>query len=394
MLQIDKRGRLCVAGHIGVGHLFSHSGFVQDDSQGFLSVVKFAQEIFGIKIEIKEIQADKESIRVYTSCGGIGIGKPRRGLTPFEVNALKRVEGVNPLLIQRSALEVFGRFYGNGVSEGAVSFMYALAESLLDSLSKVIPESVILRAQDDICSDVVWGVNANLNGVPLTLVATINGSRMGLGPCEDLEGNVYRGIKYSLLKKLGGLRVPTIVVESKVFNPAIEVKEETFVVRYNADIDNSTVALSLREALKELSLPFLFIDNAFPLTSKPSIGLEMEKFISNLSKLVRFLSRVKSSKKKALLFGELAKLVSEDAGGVVFMSSKVNRLARAVGLMPGTGAVISTCVSKGYVDEYRIPFVDEEDIRRMVMVLKRAIFKLWDRIEEAKRELILKFRNF
>lgn len=393
MRLIRNSNRICLAGHIGVGHLFSHSGFVQDDSLGFLTIVNLAQEFFGLNVELVGISADKDAIRVFTSYGGVGIGKPRRGLTPFEVKILSRLGG-NPLFIQQMALEAFGRFYGNGVSESAVSFMYALSESILDSLSKAVPSSKVLRSSDDLSSDIVWGVNIDFNGVPLTLLATINGSRIGLGPCEDLEGNVYRGIKLRLLKSLKAVKVPTIVIESKAFNPALDVKEESFLVRYNKDVDNSAVALSLIDSLKELSFPFLFIDTAFPLVSKPTIELEGKRFLLRLSKLIKSLSKAKTSKGKATVLGELAKLVSEDAGGVVFMSSRVNRVARAVGLMPGTGAVISMCLSKKYIEEYKIPFVTEEDLSKMVQVIKRAVVKLWDNIDQAQREINLKFIGF
>ncbi|MBC7239447.1 MAG: hypothetical protein H5T71_05045, partial [Chloroflexi bacterium] len=221
-----------------------------------------------------------------------------------------------------------------------------------------------------------------------------NGSRAGLGPCEDLEGNVYRGIKLRLLKKLRALKTPTIVVESKAFNPAIEISQRSFLVRYNKEVDNSTVASSLCKALEELSFPFLCLDTAFPLLDKPAIEVEVERFLKHLLNLAKALSKSKTSRKRALLLGELAKLVSEDAGGIVFMSSQINRVARAVGLMPGTGAVISMCLPKAYIEEYRIPFVDERDVDETVLILRKATLRLWEGIEDAQRELNLKFRRF
>ncbi|MCX8127338.1 MAG: hypothetical protein N3C62_01115 [Synergistetes bacterium] len=391
MLLTKGSPRICLAGHIGVGHVFSHSGFVQDDSLGFLTVVNFVKELFGLDIKLVGTSVDGDSIKVFTSYGGVGIGKPRRGLTPFEISALRKAGG-DPLFVQRLALEIFGRFYGNGISESAVSFMYALSESILDSLNRAIPESKLLKCEDEISSDIVWGVNIDFWGVPLAILATVNGSKIGLGPCEDLEGNVYKGVKFRVLRSLRALKIPTIVVESKAFNPALSVDVPSFLVRYNEEVDNSAVALSLVDSLKELGYPFLFISKAFPLLSKPAIEVESKKFVSRLLRLVKAFYRVKTSKSKVLILGELAKLISEDAGGVSFMSSRVNKVARAVGLMPGTGAVISMCLPKGYIKEHKIPFVTEDDLAKMTQVVRKAVIRLWDRIEDAQRELNLKFK--
>lgn len=393
MRRTKKQHRICVAGHVGVGHVFSHSGFVQDDSLGFAVVVRIVEELLDLNISIEDVSVTDGSIKVYTSLGGIGVGRPRRGLTPFEEEIVKGVRG-DPLLLQYLALQAFGRFYGNGVDEVAVSLMYAISESVVDSIGRALPEAVCLRSNDDVSSDIVCGLNVDYDGVPLTILITVNGSRIGLGPCEDIEGNVYRGIKLKVLKLLGALGVPTVVVESKAYNPALTVDRKSFLVRYNGEVDNSVVAESLRESLEELGFPFLFLDSAFPLTRKPAIDRETSRFASRALRLIGSLSKARSSRNKAVILGELARLISEDAGGIVFMSSGINRLVRAVGLMPGTGAVLSMCVPRDYVDRYRIPFITERDISDMALVVRRAIHKLWGVFEEAQKELSLKMRRF
>ena len=51
---------ICIAGHIGVGHVFSHSGINQDDSQGFAAISRILCEHFGIRTVIKEVFVEKE----------------------------------------------------------------------------------------------------------------------------------------------------------------------------------------------------------------------------------------------------------------------------------------------------------------------------------------------
>jgi len=70
--------------------------------------------------------------------------------------------------------------------------------------------------------------------------------------------------KRGLIEKLGVLRSPTIVVESKAYMPALRVERETVLVRYNSSIDNVTVAKSLVATLKELGIDYLEIPTAFP----------------------------------------------------------------------------------------------------------------------------------
>ncbi len=393
MRLINDGFRICVAGHVGVGHVFSHSGFVQDDSLGFAALVRFIQERFGLNIVIESVTVADDTIKVVTSLGGVGVGKPRRGITPFEAKAIESASG-DPIFSWRLALELFGRFYGNGMSEVAVAFIYALSESVVDSLRKAIPDFRCLKSDDDVSSDIVCGVNLEYEGIPLTLLLTVNGSRLGLGPCEDLEGNVYRGIKRRVLSSLRALRVPTIIVESKAYNPALRVEEESFVVRYNEEVDNPIVARSLKEALCELGFPFSVVNSAFPLTDRASIDRETRSFASRSLKTVRAISKAKTSRKKAILLGDLARLLSEDGGGIVFMSSSVNKVARAVGLMPGTGAVISISLPERYIREYKIPFITEKNVSDMVLVIRKALPKLWGRIEEAHRLLQVRCNRF
>ncbi len=49
---------------------------------------------------------------------------------------------------------------------------------------------------------------------------TVNGSRGGgVGPIEDLEGNIILGDKGKLMQKIGLDKIPTIIIESMNFSP-------------------------------------------------------------------------------------------------------------------------------------------------------------------------------
>ena len=108
---------ICIAGHVGVGHVFSHSGFVQDDSQGFVVVGHMIKNLFKVNTKIKSVEVDikTNTVTIETKGGGIGRGYPRRGITPFEAEMLKRLKGEESLFPHYATLKVFGRLYGHGI---------------------------------------------------------------------------------------------------------------------------------------------------------------------------------------------------------------------------------------------------------------------------------------
>ncbi len=65
---------------------------------------------------------------------------------------------------------------------------------------------------------------------PVALMATVNATAGGLGPNEDLEGNIGLGAKGKMMKELGLNSAPGIVVESKAYIPSKgdQLQESTF----------------------------------------------------------------------------------------------------------------------------------------------------------------------
>ncbi|MDK2783022.1 MAG: hypothetical protein PWP49_1309 [Thermococcaceae archaeon] len=197
---------ICIAGHVGVGHVFSHSGFVQDDSQGFAVVGHMIKDLFKVRTKIESVDVDLNAnvITIKTKDGGVGQGCPRRGITPFEAEMLKHLEGEEGLFPHYATLKVFGRFYGHGVSEVPVATEYAISTAVMDTFAKNIPEFYVARREDEIASDVIGGVK--VKELSTAFLLTINGSKIGVGPVENLEGNVALPPKRGVMERLGVLR--------------------------------------------------------------------------------------------------------------------------------------------------------------------------------------------
>lgn len=378
---------LCIAGHAGVGHVYSHSGFVQDDTQGLVVLAAILAEEYGLDMSVSDVSILNRGgrLQIGLRSGGRGVAHPRRGLTPQEVRLAEQLKGKNALFVQRCVLECFGRIYGNGVLEVPTSVEYALCEALLESLAAHVPGFLLERE----CAggDMIGGCPAEVGGIPVTFLLTVNGSREGLGPCEDREGNVPLGAKGRVMDKLGIVMAPTVIIESKAYNPALKgLKENSFMVRYNREVDNETVGKCLTASLDFLSLPSRSDDQAFPLHQ----GAMRRQTESAGAALVQFgeeLARCGSSSEKVSLIAEIAKYVSEDLGGIIFMSDRVHDRARSAGTMPGTSAVLSSVVTADYIREAGIPYVVPQDVMAFSQVLTAAVPLLWQRFDQARAEL-------
>ena len=84
-------GVLGISGHVGVGHVHSHSGFVQDDSAGLAVAALILKKALPVDTVISEVQASMEEgrITVRTNGGGEASASPRRGIAPFEKELLE-----------------------------------------------------------------------------------------------------------------------------------------------------------------------------------------------------------------------------------------------------------------------------------------------------------------
>jgi len=93
---------LGLAGHAGVGHVHSHSGYVQDDSGGFVVVASILKKILGADTRVKavDVSPDTNVIKVTTRDGGVGEASPRCGITPWEAELIQEVVGKDAVFCQ------------------------------------------------------------------------------------------------------------------------------------------------------------------------------------------------------------------------------------------------------------------------------------------------------
>ncbi len=386
--------RIGLAGHVGVGHVNSHSGFVQDDSGGFATVGSIIRGILGVDTHVKSVDVDSgtNAIKVTTVDGGIGESSPRRGITPREAELIRGVIGQDALFCQALAVRTLGRIYGQGVLEVPVTLEAALANSVVDTFHKKAPDKFNITREDlETNSGLIGGMLTEIKGISSSVLITINESSTGLGPNEDLEGNVALGSKGELMRKLDMLRCPTIIAEGKAYFPPVSdgLHQNTFLVRAQKDFDNAVVAKALYDSAKELGYPVIFLDDALPHHE----GAMKQNTIQLAEEIIESAERLRNAElaaKKVLIVAELAKLVSQDAGAVTFMSNKLHDVVRGVGMIPGTSAVLSIFVSRGYYEHWKIPLFEEEDVERAKNIINLAMTKIVSNMDEAV-ELVNRF---
>lgn len=395
-LSSRPRGAVGVCGHAGVGHVHSHSGFVQDDSGGFAAAVGLLKAALPADTVISSVEGDLLTgvITVRTAGGGVGRAEARRGITPHERELLSRAVGRDGAFTQAAAFASFGRIYGQGVLEAPVALQAAAALAVVDTFRKNHP-GVVKTAREDVPGNIgeMAGAVLDIGGVPTGVLAVVNATGGGLGPNEDLEGNVVLGEKGGLMEALGIADAPTIVVEGKAYVPGVcdSLTENTFFIRHNREADNQVVALCLTEAAEKLGLPFAASDGAFP---RGAAALEKgtRELGEKIAALGRRLSEARRSREKVRIVGELALLVSQDAGGVTFMTDPLQDVVGSAGMTPGLSAVISLIVTTDYIRRWKIPELEAEDTGKIVRIIAGAVPRLAERLEEARAEIRAKSR--
>lgn len=371
------RGVVAIVGHAGVGHVHSHSSFVQDDSAGFAAVALIMKEALQVNTIIKTVSGDLSTgtITVETYDGGIGTSYTRRGLTPYEIDLLKRAVDEDGIFTQSVAIKTFGRMYGQGSMETPVALQGAIALAVLDSFFKKSPKKVLVTSQKyEKSIDKMVGTVVEINGIPVSLLLNINGSEGGIGPDEDNEGNTSIGEKGDIMKLLGIDVVPTIIVESKAYIPILskEIKCNTFLFRGQKLVDNLTVAETLAKAAALLNIPYILKTDSLPVI-KGYLENATIDFANKILNLGEKLKKANFSRDKVAIIADLAKLVSEDAGGISFMSNDLHDTARAAGIMPGTASVISLLVPEDYINYWKIPILTQEDVNQYLEILFKSI---------------------
>ncbi|WP_300667664.1 hypothetical protein [Desulfoluna sp.] len=368
-------GHLGIMGHVGVGHVHSNAGFIQDDSVGFTLAAGFLKEAYPISTQIRRVWVDGDAFLVETEEGGVGRAVARRGITAHEARLAVAAEGRDALFSQGIVQSVFGRMYGQGVMEHAVALQAALCLAVVESFRLTHPRRLTFSSEGiegniGLC---VGGV-VELEGIPVSILATVNATDGGLGPVEDREGNVCIGDKATAMKALGLDRLPTVIVESKAFVPAVAkgLAQDTLWVRFNREHDNPVVGEALVAAGEKLGAALIHTDQAY-LRSDTEMRRAVQALGRKIAGLGDALYLAGTSVEKVRVIAELATLVSEDAGGVTFMSEALHAQVAGGGLMPGTSAVLSMAVCEQPLKKTGAPELTEEDALAYRHLLLTAI---------------------
>lgn len=385
-----KQGILGITGHAGAGHVHSHSGFVQDDTAGFAVIACLLRRAFPVCTTISSVEADIDTgtVTVKTQDGGTGTAKARRGITPYEATLARLIIGLDAVYSQSAAFAAFGRIYGQGCLELPVALQTATCLAVIDTFEKryrgsfrSCPEGMEGKVGRCI------GAVIDIDGIPASVMAVLNANEGGLGPDEDLEGNIMLGEKAVLMKELGLDHLPTIILESKAYVPAVckGREENSFWVRINKDVDNRIVYEALVRGAAMANHNCIETDTAYN-RGTGEIAAATRELGTKIAELGNALANSETSREKVQIIGELALLVSEDAGGISFMSSKLHDMVGGGGIMPGSAAVLSMAISEPAIRIWKIPAFTAQDSDMYIEVLEKAVPLLAENIQAANDE--------
>ena len=388
----QPKGVIGIVGHAGAGHANSHCGFIQDDSGGLTTVTALLKRMTGLDLTIVEVKAEvgqKGSFTVKTACGGTATSSPRRGVTPYEAQLVQRIVGQEAICSQTLAMTAFGRMLGQGAMEAPVALQSAIANAAIDSFVRNYPDRFLTGDE---------GVQGNegrflstvidVNAIPVSLMGLLNATSGGLGPNEDVEGNVNLAGKADVMSALGLDRIPTIVVEGKVCADPVskEIDCPTFVTRAYPGDDNTTVSTCLEEAAQSLGYPIVYPKELLA-RQKGALRALTQKMGDELVALAKAFGAATTSREKVRLAAEINRFASEDLGGVTFMSDDVHEIMGGVGMIPGVSGVLSLFISRKELAEKVYPALSLEDAQKYVDVILKTVELIDQKYGDAMREI-------
>lgn len=384
-LPCDHKAVLAFAGHIGVGHVNSHQGFVQDDAVGFATLLALLLRTCPLDPTVTDIRTDQDRLTVSLACGGQGQASLSGGFSPFEADLLQRGRGLCELSSQTLATKVLGRIRGQGMDKMGAVLILAHARALLDAVRRYWPAGV-LHATDDIpgsCGEFLGGM-LSLEGTACAWMLTINASPDGSGPVEDSEGIMPVGGKGRLMRELGMCRIPCIVLESKAYSPGDSDSLATSHpwIRWNQDSDNPIVGQCLTEAARQCHAQAIVNDRAYP--RRPGdLDRASQALGEKISKLGQEYARARTSAQKVALAAALADILEQEIGGTSFMSQAVHSVAAGGGLWPGQAAMLSLLASRHEYESLKVLIISRQELELLADIALAAAILLRDRLPEA-----------
>lgn len=390
-LSNKTKGLIGIAGHAGCGHAHSLNHQVQDDSAGLAVVLSLFKEATDISLKIKEFVYEGNKVTAILENGGEGYGVARRGISKQEKTLINRMIGLEAINTQAMVLEQFGRIYGQGILETPVAVQTALANAALNSFEVNFPQQFkgVVETIPGNHGKIVGSV-LNIDGIDVSVLGTANATLGGLGPNEDLEGNSAKYSKKEIIEELGMDKLPTLIVEAKIRSSFSEgLEEDTFFVRGDKEDDNIVVVESVLKAIKDLNYPFKHHDKGMKRT-KNALKENTIKVGEKIIELGEKIKKAESSEDKVRLVGELALVVSEDCGGISFMSNDLNEEIGGAGMIKRTSAVINLVVTEEDKKDNPIPQLTEQDRNRYIEITKATVKNIYDNLEDATKVISIK----
>ncbi|HDR14055.1 MAG TPA: hypothetical protein ENN79_00930 [Desulfobacteraceae bacterium] len=387
----EKTGIVGLAGHIGVGHVHSHSGFVQEDGAGFAVVTNILNEAASVDLRIAkvEVMLEEGKITVTLNAGGTSSAFARGGVTPSEALLLQNSVGQDGSCPQTLASNVLGRVNGQGILEVPSAFITAVSLAVVKSFLKNYPDRFLFFPEETpLSAGCTLGTVLQVGDIAVSTILTVNAGQEGIGPNEDTEGNVPIGNKGRLMRQLGMNFLPTIIVEAKSYVPFWKesINETTLIVRANEAYDNTVVSECLVESAKAFCYPVFQPSDPYP-RKVGRLTEATKKVAGQIISLGKELFNAETSGDKNRIAAQLAKIIKHDLGGVTFMSNDVNDIVSDGGLLPGTAAVLSSAVTSSYASHFKIPVLCDKDINMYKNTILKAFKLLKDRLEEANKQL-------
>lgn len=385
LLSESKTGNIAIAGHVGCGHVNSLNNQVQDDSPGLSVVLSLFKEATNLSLTIKEIAFEDNKIIVTLENGGTGFGVARRGITLQEKKLMQSLIGKEVINTHTLVLETLGRIYGQGALEVPVALQTALANAALNSFLINYPNNFIGTVESVPGNHgYIVGTVLNIDGIDVSVLGTVNATLGGIGPNEDLEGNSPNYSKKEIIEKLGMDKIPTLIVEAMIYSTFSKgLVENTYFVRGDEIDDNPYVVEAVVEACKTLNLPLVHHKTGMKRT-KDALRNNTKLVADKILNLGEKLKSAETSQEKVNIIGDLAIIVSQDCGGISFMSNSLHEEIGGAGMIKKTSAVINLVCTDEYSKENPIPFLTEKELKEYVSISKEVVKKIYKNINLAK----------
>lgn len=385
-LSEKKQGLVAIAGHVGCGHCHSLNNQVQDDSCGLSVVLSLFKSATNLSLRIKDIEFEGNKVKAILENGGVGEGEARRGITPQEKKLAQALIGKEVLNTHTLVLETFGRIYGQGVLETPVAVQTAIANAALNGFYVNYPEK-FLRTRESIngnCGEIV-GTVLDIDGRAVSVLGTVNATIGGLGPDEDQEGNSIVGTKGEIIRALGMDKLPTLIIEAMIYSGFSKgLTENTYFVRGDKEDDNIVVVESVVKAAEKCGIPMKYHEPGMKRTKEAlrnNTRLVAEKIIALGEKL----KVAETSEDKVNTIADLAAVVSQDCGGISFMSNELHEEIGGAGMIRKVGAVINLVSTDEYFKENPIPYLTDEELDRYVKLVLESVNQIFERLDEANK---------